>query len=167
MTMALTHRRMKLHLLLPLFFVILLGACAEGEEDDDDQFVIEYPDDSSQDLPFSDAVRVGNMLYLSGSIGNLPGGLDLVEGGIQAEARQAMDNIKATLEKYGSSMEEVVKCTVMLADIGEWGAFNEVYVTYFPGHKPARSAFGTTGLAAGARTEVECMATVQTDRDDD
>jgi len=110
-------------------------------------------------LPFSDAVRVGNMLYLSGKLGNIPGTSQLVEGGIAAETRQTMQNIKTTLEKYGSSMAEVVKCTIFLADIKEWGAMNEVYLTFFPENPPARSALGVNGLALGARTEIECLAT--------
>ena len=109
-------------------------------------------------LPFSDAVRAQGMLYLSGQIGNLPGTTDLAPGGIEAEARQALDNIRAILERNGSSMARIVKCTVMLADIAEWPAFNAVYVTYFPGHRPARSAFASTGLAFGARVEIECLA---------
>lgn len=112
-------------------------------------------------LPFSDAVRVGNMLYLSGKIGNIPGTLELAEGGIQGETRQTMENIKAVLERYGSSMDRVVKCTVFLADIAEWGAMNEVYVTYFPTNKPARSALGSSGLALDSRVEIECIATVE------
>jgi reactive intermediate/imine deaminase len=114
-------------------------------------------------LPFSEAVRVGNTLYVSGSLGNIPGTSNLVEGGIGPETRQTLENIKAVLEKHGSSMAEVVKCTVFLADIAEWGAMNEVYVTYFPGNKPARSALGVSGLALGARTEIECIATVAAD----
>lgn len=116
------------------------------------------PEQSALDLPFSEAVRVGDMLYLSGQIGVRPGTLELVEGGIQAEARQTMENIRAVLERYGSSLDRVVKCLVMIDDIEEWGAFNEVYVEFFPGSKPARSAFGAEGLALGARVEVECMA---------
>ncbi len=138
--------------------------CASADHehaDHDDAEEISYPTEGFQDLPFSDAVRVGNMLYLSGNVGNIPGTLDLVEGGIQGETKQTLENIKSTLEKYGSSMSEIVKCTVMIADIAEWGALNEVYVTYFPTHKPARSAFGTNGLALDARVEIECMATVQ------
>lgn len=122
---------------------------------------VEYPSEGVLDLPFSDAVRVGNMLYLSGAIGTAPGTMELVEGGIAAETRQTMENIKATLEKYGSSMDEIVKCTVMIDDITEWGAVNEIYVTYFPNHKPARSAFGADGLALNASLEIECFATVQ------
>jgi len=112
----------------------------------------------SLNLPFSDAVRAGGLLILSGQIGNVPGSLQLAPGGIKAEARQALENIKRILEANGSSMERIVKCTVMMADIAEWGTFNEVYVGYFPGHKPARSAFAASGLAANARVELECWA---------
>lgn len=116
---------------------------------------------TSLNLPFSEAVRVGNTLYLSGNIGNIPGKKELVKGGIKAETKQTMENIKRVLERNGSSFDKVVKCTVMLADIKEWGAMNEVYVTYFPKNRyPARSAFGTSGLALGARTEITCLATV-------
>jgi reactive intermediate/imine deaminase len=112
-------------------------------------------------LPFSEAVRVGNTLYLSGEIGVDNKTHKLVEGGIKAEAKQVMDNIKATLERNGSSMDQVVKCTVMIVDMKEWSAFNEVYVTYFKKDRfPARSAFGSNGLAFGAKVEVECLATV-------
>jgi reactive intermediate/imine deaminase len=109
-------------------------------------------------LPFSEAVRVGDTLYLSGQLGIVPGSLDLVPGGIRAEARQTMENIKATLETHGFHMREVVKCTVMMADIDEWGTFNEVYKEFFSPPYPARSAFAASGLAVGARVEVECIA---------
>jgi 2-iminobutanoate/2-iminopropanoate deaminase len=112
----------------------------------------------SLDLPFSEAVRVGDLMILSGQLGTLPGTTDLAPGGIQGQARQAMENIKSILQRNGSSMDQVVKCTVMMADISEWPAFNEVYVTYFPGPKPARSAFAASGLAFGAKVEVECWA---------
>jgi reactive intermediate/imine deaminase len=109
-------------------------------------------------LPFSEAVRAGDFLFLSGQIGTAPGTDDLVPGGIAAESRQAMENVKAVLERHGSSLSDVVKCTVFLADISEWGAFNDVYRTFFPRHFPARSALGASGLAKGARVEVECVA---------
>jgi reactive intermediate/imine deaminase len=112
-------------------------------------------------LPFSDAVRVGNTLYLSGQVGNIPGEMTLAEGGLEAEARQALENMKSVLEANGSSMDQVVKVTVMLEDISEWSAFNEVYKEFFTNNYPARSAFGTDGLALGARLEVECIATVK------
>ena len=105
---------------------------------------------------------MGNTLYLSGNIGNIPGHKKLVEGGIKAETKQAMENIKRVLERNSSSFDKVFKCTVMLADIKEWGAMNEVYQTYFPENRfHARSAFGTSGLALNARTEITCMATVR------
>jgi reactive intermediate/imine deaminase len=110
------------------------------------------------DMPFSAAVRVGDLLILSGQIGNLPGTTRLAPGGIKAEAKQALENVKRILEANGSSMDRVVKCTVMIADIDEWAAFNEVYVTYFPGPKPARSAFESSGLAFDGRVELECWA---------
>jgi len=120
-----------------------------------------YAVSADMQLPFSDAVRVGHILYLSGQIGIDPVTSKLAEGGIAGETRQTLENIKASLEKYGSSMAEVVKCTVYLADIKEWAAMNKVYVTYFPTKLPARSALGTSGLGLGARTEIECMATIQ------
>ena len=112
-------------------------------------------------LPFSDAVRVDHMLYLSGSIGVKPGTFELVPGGIEAETRQALQNIKSLLEKNGSTMDQIVKCTVMMARMSEWGTMNSVYVTFFNRHFPARSAVGATGLALGASVEIECMATVR------
>jgi len=108
-------------------------------------------------VPFSEAVRVGKMMYLSGQIG-IDESSRVVPGGIAAETRQAMENIRATLERYGSSLDRVIKATVMLADMTEWDEMNEVYVTYFDQHLPARSAFGATGLALGARVEIECIA---------
>jgi reactive intermediate/imine deaminase len=110
-------------------------------------------------LPFSEAVQVGDLLLMSGQIGNLPGTLTLASGGMPAEATQVMENIKTTLEAHGYTMNDVVKCTAMLADMKEWGAFNQVYEKYFQkGRYPARSAFGTSGLAFNARVEVECIA---------
>jgi reactive intermediate/imine deaminase len=113
-----------------------------------------------RNLPFSELVRHGNTLYLSGQIGIQPGTMKLVPGGVQEEARQTMANIRTTLEAHGYSMANLVKCTVMLADIADWQAFNEVYKTFFSGDYPARSALGTSGLALGARVEVDCVGAV-------
>jgi 2-iminobutanoate/2-iminopropanoate deaminase len=113
---------------------------------------------SAQNMPFSDAVRVGNMIYLSGQLGVNPADFKLVEGGIEAETHQIFKNISGILDTNNSSLANVVKCTVMMADIGEWPAFNKIYVTYFPGNKPARSAFGANGLALGGSVEMECWA---------
>lgn len=109
-------------------------------------------------LPFSDAVRVGDLLILSGKLGTDSSG-KLVKGGIKTETKQTMENIRGALEAYGSSLDQVVKCTVMLADMKEWGEMNEVYRTYFKKDRlPARSALGANGLALGARVEIECWA---------
>lgn len=150
--------------------LMFVAACAEIQQDESsppasapsipEAVYLTSETTASMNLPFSDAVRVGHLLFLSGQIGNIPGTTDLAPGGIQGEARQTMENINAVLEANGSSMDRVIKATVMLADIAEWPAFNEVYVTYFPGDKPARSAFAGSGLAFGARCEVEVIATV-------
>lgn len=126
---------------------------------------VEYltsPATTKLNRPFSEAVRVGDMLYLSGFTGRIPGTNTVVGGGVQAETRQVMENIRSTLERNGSDFQHVIKCTVMLLDIAEWAAMNEVYRTYFPVDRmPSRSAFATNGLAFGARVEIECMATLK------
>ena len=110
--------------------------------------------------PFSEATRVGDLLFLSGQLGTLPGTPNLAEGGIGPETRQTLENIKVTLQRYGSGLERVAKCTVFLADIGEWPAMNEVYVEFFGPAYPARSAVAGSGLARDARVEIECIAAV-------
>jgi reactive intermediate/imine deaminase len=120
-----------------------------------------YPSSKYPDFPFSEAVAYGGVLYLSGDIGTGPSG-KLVDGGIGPESRHTMENIKATLTRHGLGMKDVIKCTVFLADIAEWPKFNEIYATYFDkGRYPARSALAASGLALGARVEVECMAAIQ------
>jgi reactive intermediate/imine deaminase len=119
------------------------------------------PPVAGRSLPFSEAVRVGDLLFLSGAIGTLPGTLELAPGGIGPETRQTMENLGETLSRHGATWSDVVRCTVMLADMAEWGAMNEVYVTFFPPDAlPARSALGASGLALGARVEIECLAAV-------
>lgn len=110
-------------------------------------------------LPFSESVRVGDVLYLSGCLGNQPGSKRLVPGGMEAEAHQTMRNIAHVLGKHGLTFNDVFQCRVMLADMAEWEAFNAIYVTYFKRDRlPARSAWGCHGLALGARVELECVA---------
>jgi reactive intermediate/imine deaminase len=110
-------------------------------------------------LPFSEGTAAGGLVFLSGQLGNVPGTLTLVEGGIEAEARQALANIRTVLEAQGLGLENLLRCTVMLADIAEWPAFNVVYGEFFADVPlPARSAFGCNGLALGARVEIECTA---------
>jgi reactive intermediate/imine deaminase len=116
-----------------------------------------YPPQNPQS-PYSEAVRAGYFVIVSGQLGLAP---DARPQSFQAEAKRAMDNVAAVLGRHGAAMDDVVKCTVMLADMGQWGAFNEVYTGYFrAGRLPARSVFGSSGLAAGARLEVECWAYV-------
>ncbi|HEY9229798.1 MAG TPA: RidA family protein [Gemmatimonadaceae bacterium] len=134
---------------------LALGACSRSMQSaPEPEFLTPYGRPRN---PFSPAVRVGNWLFLAGQIGTDTAGR-VVPGGIQAEARQTLNNIKDVLEKSGSSLDRVVKCTVFMADMKEWPAMNEIYATYFRNHFPARSAFGATGLALNARVEIECIA---------
>jgi 2-iminobutanoate/2-iminopropanoate deaminase len=145
------------------FFLSALYPVCEAQPSDSSRPVpVEYlTGERSRPLPFSDAVRVGHTLYLSGQLGT-DDNFALVPGGIQAETKQTMDRIRRILERHGSSLDQVVKCTVMLADMSEWEAMNEVYVTFFPKDRlPARSAFGGVRLALDARVEIECLATVK------
>lgn len=120
---------------------------------------INSPEAKAVGLPFSQAVRVGEILYLSGALGSVPGKLELVPGGIEAETRQTMEHIRNVLTKNGLTFADIFKCTVMLADMSKWAEFNRIYLEYFdPDRLPARSAFGTNGLALGAQVELECMA---------
>lgn len=112
------------------------------------------------DRPFSEAVRAGDFLYLSGQIGDDPATAKLPPGGIEPESRQVLANVKRTLEANGASLSDVVKCTVFLADIAEWATFNNVYREVFKKPYPARSALGANGLAMNARVELECIAYV-------
>mgnify|MGYP001311106737 FL=1 len=140
-----------------LFGVCFLIGCNSTQSVD----YLQSDEFSKQNMPFSEAVRVGNMLYLSGQIGSSSEDPSkVVAGGIGPETRQTMENMKEVLERYGSSMNQVVKCLCMLADIDEWAEMSGEYVKYFPDHKPARSAFAGTGLALNARVEIECWATI-------
>jgi len=153
----------KASLLLAVYAILLLLVSCQLQQAPETLPSVEYLTSdatSARDLPFSDAVRIGHILYLSGQLGAIPGSGTLVPGGITDETKQTMENIRNVLERNGSSVNEIVKCTVFLADIGEWNEMNAVYTTYFPEHLPARSAFGTSGLALGARVEIECWATV-------
>ena len=141
--------------LISLTILLALAACTRVVQSSaSPEFLTPYGPPRN---PFSPAVRVGNWLFLAGQIGTDSAGR-VVPGGIQAEARQALNNIKDVLEKSGSSLDRVVKCTVFMADMKEWPAMNEIYATYFRNHFPARSAFGATGLALNARVEIECIA---------
>jgi 2-iminobutanoate/2-iminopropanoate deaminase len=143
--------------------VCVLSVIANAQKKDERaagaQGAVEFQSASNPNArTLSEFVRVGNILYLSGKLGTDSTG-KLAVGGIGPETKQTLENIKGVLEKNGSSMDHVIKCTVMLADIKEWADMNTVYVTYFKKERlPARSAFGTSGLVNNARVEIECMA---------
>lgn len=101
--------------------------------------------------PYSEGVRYGGLIYLAGKTGG-PG-----ESGVQPETRRTLESIKDALERFGSSMDRVLKCTVFLVDMAEWGAMNEVYAEFFPQNKPARTAVGIS-LGGDTRVEIECIA---------
>ena len=111
------------------------------------------------DFPFSDATIVNNIIYVAGQVGNIPGTNEIVLGGIREETKQTMKNIESVLLALGSSMDKVFKCTCMLSDISEWGQMSEEYIKFFKDDKrPSRRAFAGTGLALGAKVEIECWA---------
>lgn len=143
----------------PIVFAttLILAGAASGVQAMQPEY-LRSPNTVKNELPFSDAVRVGDLVFLSGQIGNVPGSLKLADGGIEGQARQAMKNIGNALDFAGSSWQHVVKCTVFLADIKDWAAFNAVYREFFTGNLPARSALAANGLAMGAKVEVECIA---------
>ncbi len=137
-----------------LTLTLLLGACAADRSPPPAFYSSSVPN-----APFSAAVRLGETLYLSGQIGIGPDGK--LPADFEAQARQALDNVGGALRQAGAGFDDVVKCTVMLADMSRWEDFNRIYVTYFrPGRLPARSALGANGLARGAQVEIECLARV-------
>ncbi len=138
--------------LIAVYSLSLSGLAAAQEKE-----VIQIPG-SLEGLPFSTAVRVGDLLFLSGQVGVLPDGGGLVPGGIEPETRQTLENIKQALEYSGSSLDHVVKCTVFLLDIADYAAMNAVYASFFPEKPPARSTLAASGLALNARVEIECIA---------
>jgi reactive intermediate/imine deaminase len=154
------HHSRSVPLLLALGLLPLAAACSQAAAGGSD--TVKYLNaDPATTAPFSDAVRVGATLYLAGNLGLNKEG-NLVPGGITAEAEQTMRNLKDVLEQNGSSLDQVANCDVMLADIKERDAFNDVYSKYWVhGHFPARHAFGVTGLYLGARVEIACVGIVK------
>ncbi len=110
-----------------------------------------------QDAPFSDVVEVGDMLLLAGQIGMDHSTREMVQGGIIGETHKAIKNIKEVLELHQSSLDRVVKCTVILSDMKDFNTFNSIYTAYFP-NKPARTTFAAKGLARDAKIEIEVIA---------
>lgn len=111
-------------------------------------------------LPFSEAAQVGRTLYLSGILGSDANG-DIVPGGIRSEMLAAMNQLRNTVKRHGGSMSQVAKCMVILADIKDFSAMNEVYARYFPaGKRPTRTTFQAGKLIDNARVEIECLAVI-------
>ena len=138
----------------PLLVLVLLNTFATAAEIE----VLGAEVTHRENLPFSEAVAVGDLLFVSGQIGRKPGELNLVSGGVQAETQQAMKNIIAILEKYGSGAAKIAKCTIFLRDMTEWKDMNMAYLEALGDHRPARSALGANGLALGGSVEIECIA---------
>mgnify|MGYP006173199727 FL=1 len=137
-----------------IFFFFI---CGNQESNSQEIEYINSSESKKNDYPFSEATVVNDIIYLSGQIGTLENG-KLIDGGIKAETRQTMLNIKSVLEKNGSSLEKVFKCTCMLADIKDRGEMSIEYKKFFTKNMPARSAFAGSGLALNARVEIECWA---------
>lgn len=136
-----------------LFTVFVLGC----QQKSDAPIFYKSHESLRQDAPFSDVVESNGLLFLSGQLGMDHKTRLLVEGGIEAETKQCIENIKAVLEHHQSSLDKVIKCTVILKDINDFAAFNKIYTTYFP-NKPARTTFAAAGLAANASIEIEVIA---------
>lgn len=138
--------------------VVLMGSAATAAP----TVFVTTPESLALNRPFSDATQVGNILYLSGQIGAVPGEDHVVAGGLEAETKQIMTNIGALLKRRGLGFDNLFKCTAMLGDMKQWDAFNRAYVPYFKlGHFPSRSAMGVNGLAKGASVELECWANTE------
>lgn len=140
---------------LPFCIALMFLSCEEKSS----EIIFHKSHESSRlSAPFSDAVETDNLLFLTGQIGKDHKAGKLVEGGIQAETKQTIENIKAVLEQHHLNLDQVVKCTVILSDINDFAAFNEVYTSYFV-KKPARTTFAAAGLAANAKIEIDVIAT--------
>ena len=138
---------------------ILLVSCSTHTNYDAEYFVSEISRELN--FPFSDAAIVGNIIYVSGQIGSKPGTREVVEGGISAETTQTLNNIKMILNDLGSSSDKIFKCLCMLEDIDDYTEMNNAYTTFFNSRNnlPSRSTFAGSGLALGAKIEIECWAT--------
>ncbi len=144
--------------LLLIFIALLFITCTSPQKTEIE--FLESKIERRKKAPYSDAVRVGDLLFLTGQVGFNNDSLKLAHGGIQAETRQALENIKAVLEIHGSDLEHVAKCTVILTDVNDFAAFNEVFRQYFPKHKPARTTL-VADLVIDAKIEIEVTAVIK------
>tara|TARA_B100000989_G_C19465192_1_gene437966 strand:+ start:647 stop:1060 length:414 start_codon:yes stop_codon:yes gene_type:complete len=136
-----------------------LSGCSNQNINDAEYYVSEISEQIN--FPFSDAAIVGNIIYVSGQVGSKPGTREVVEGGISAETMQTLDNIKMILNDLGSNSDKIFKCLCMLEDINDYAEMNNAYTTFFLSRDnlPSRSTFAGSGLALGAKIEIECWAT--------
>lgn len=152
---------MRIRFLLATLALCALPGCEPMEDDADEAPVVVAPDSAVLgSLPFSPGVRAGDFLFLSGAIGNTPGILELVSDDPAEQTARAMENLRRVLRAGGADLDDVVKCTVFLADMADYDAMNEAYAAVWPGSPPARSTVAGSGLALGARVEIECVAYV-------
>ena len=144
--------------------VLSLFALALGITDAAKRSVISTPDAPAAIGPYSQAIAIdytgGRHIHAAGQIGLDPATGELVPGGIANESQRAMTNVQNIMKKGGASMDNVTECTVLLADLGEYAAFNDVYAKFFKDEPPARAAFQVVALPKGARTEVKCAASI-------
>jgi len=147
-----------------ILLLLLIASCTNNQNNSSNEIseIEYYTSDFTKevDFPFSDATIVNNIIYVSGQVGNIPGETKVVEGGIREETKQTIRNIENILVNLGSSLDKVFKCTCMLSNISEWAEMSDEYKKYFNKDKrPSRSAFAGSGLALGAKVEIECWAT--------
>ena len=142
-----------------LSILILFISCSDTNNNDAEYFVSEISEELN--FPFSDAAIVGDIIYVAGQIGSKPGTREVVEGGIGAETTQTLNNIKMILNDLGSNSDKIFKCLCMLEDINDYNEMNNAYTTFFNSRNnlPSRSTFAGSGLALGAKIEIECWAT--------
>ena len=142
-----------------LSILILFTSCSDQTNNDAEYFVSEMSKELN--FPFSDAAIVGDIIYVSGQIGSKPGTREVVEGGIAAETIQTLNNIKMILNDLGSNSNKIFKCLCMLEDINDYAEMNNAYTMFFNSRDnlPSRSTFAGSGLALGAKIEIECWAT--------
>lgn len=139
--------------IINILTLVLLVSCDNGS----DVIFHKSHEASRQNTPFSDVVETDDLMFLTGQIGRDHKKGTLVEGGITAETKQVIENIKAVLQYHKLDLDDVVKCTVILKDINDFKAFNEIYVQYFT-KKPARTTFAAGGLAGNASIEIDVIA---------
>lgn len=136
---------------------------ADQDMDDDGRREVIAPEGVPGLAFFSPGILTDDLIFLSGAIGAKPGTLELVEGGVGPETTMALENLRTVLRAAGADMEDVVKCTVFISDIADFGTMNEAYAAFFPEDPPARSTVAVSGLALGAHTEIECIAVAPDD----